>query len=66
MIRQRLVNAKPFITSGKEKGMDDTYSESNPELGFRRFLSSFVSLVRTHIDYEQSEIGSCDFDEQES
>ena len=66
MVRQRLVNATPFITSGKEKGMDDTYSESNPDLAFRRFLSSLVSLVRTHIKDEQSEIGSWDFDEEKS
>ena len=66
MVRQRLVNAAPFITSDKEKGMDGTYSEPNPELTFRRFLSSIVSHVRTHLDYEQSEIGSWDFDEEES
>jgi hypothetical protein len=66
MVRQRLVNAAAFITSDKENGIEGAYSEPNPELTFSRYLSSLVSHVRTHLDYEQSETQSWDSDEEES
>jgi hypothetical protein len=55
MVRQRLVDSATFITSSKETGIEGGYSEPNVELTFRRFLSSLVAHVQTHIEYGESD-----------
>lgn len=55
MVRQRLVDAATFLTSDRETGPTGEYDEPNQELTFRRYLSSLVSHVRTHVEYDQSD-----------
>lgn len=62
MVRQRLVDAATFITSDKESGLDGVYDEPNKELVFRRYLSSLVAHMQSHIDYEQPDIDDDDLD----
>jgi len=57
MVRQRLVDAATFLTSKKETGLEGDYEEPHAELTFRRYLSSLVSHVRSHIDFEQLDEG---------
>lgn len=63
MVRQRLVDAATFITSRKEDGLDGHYDEPNEELTFRRYASSLVAHVQSHIDYEQPDLE--DYDDSE-
>lgn len=56
MVRQRLVDQAAFITSDKESGLEGAYNEGNPELTFRRYLSSLIAHVQSHVDYEQPDI----------
>ena len=55
MVRQRLVDSATFLTSSKETGIEGEYSEPNVELTFRRFLSSLVAHVQTHIEYGEAD-----------
>lgn len=52
MLRERLVNGAAFITSDEPSGLEGEYEEPNTELAFKRFASSLVSHVRTHVEYE--------------
>lgn len=54
MVRQRLADEATFILSDEESGLDGEYTEPNPELTFRRFLSSLVAHVRSYLDYEHA------------
>jgi len=66
MVRQRVVDSAAFITSDREQGMDGAYTEPNPELTFRRYLSSLVSSVQAHLDYVQHDLDSYEGGEDES
>ena len=66
MVRQRLVDAAAFLTSNVETGLDGEYDEPNEELTFRRYLSSLVAHVKSHVDYEQPEIDDNNNDSEES
>ena len=66
MVRQRLVDAAAFLTSNVETGFDGEYDEPNEELTFRRYLSSLVAHVKSHVDYEQPEIDDNNNDSEES
>jgi len=66
MVRQRLVDASAFLTSNRQTGLEGEYNEPNQELTFRRFLSSLVSHVQTHIEYEQTQVNDEDSDERSS
>lgn len=63
MVRQRIVDQAAFITSGKDAGLDGVFDEINPELTFRRYLSSLVAHVQSHLDYEHSDIQDYESDE---
>jgi hypothetical protein len=56
MQRERLVNAAAFITSEKANGLDGAYDQPNKELTFQRFIASLTSHVKSHLEYEQSEL----------
>lgn len=56
MVRQRLVDASAFLTSDRDSGIEGEYEQPNPELTIQRFLSSLVSHVQTHIEYEQTQM----------
>lgn len=58
MVRQRLVDGAAFLTSNETTGIDGEYDEPNEELSFRRYISSLVGHVQSHIDYEQPELES--------
>jgi hypothetical protein len=66
MVRQRLVDASAFLTSGREAGIEGAYDQPNPELTIRRYLSSLVSHVQTHVEYEQSQIDDAVDDENDN
>lgn len=53
MVRQRLVDQAAFMVSSKEDGLGGEYTEVNPELTFKRYLSSLVAHIQSHIDFEQ-------------
>ena len=55
MVRQRLVDASAFLTSNRDAGTGGEYEQPNLELTIQRFLSSLVSHVQTHIEYEQTQ-----------
>jgi len=57
MVRQRLVDAAAFLTSQRQSGGDGEYDEPHPELTVRRYLSSLAAHVKSHIDYEQPDLG---------
>ena len=52
MVRKRLVNGAAFLTSSEETGLEGSYEEPNQELTFRRYLTSLIAHVRSHLEYE--------------
>lgn len=65
MVRQRLVDQAVFIISDKEDGLEGNHDEVNPELTFRRYLSSLVAHIQSHIDYERPDSQENESDETE-
>jgi hypothetical protein len=65
MVRQRLVDAAAFLTSNKETGLDGEYDEPNDELTFRRYLSSLVAHIKSHVNYDRPSVGEDQNDDSE-
>jgi hypothetical protein len=52
LLRKRLYNGCAFLLSDAERGPEGGYTEPNPELTFRRFISSLTGYVQGFLDYE--------------
>ncbi len=56
LVRQDVVNATAFLTSGEDEGIDGGFEEPNPDLSFQQFLDDLVAHVEMQIDNRQTKL----------